>query len=188
VSVPSTEARPPAGKAAGGKKILGMPPPVAYLGLLVSAGGIAFFLWKRHQAAAAGTSTASAGTTTSAATGTNAAGEISTLQTELGDLQGEVAGAGTTTSKTSTTTGTGTATAKTGTTTGTPAHTVATASGTQSLNKLAAAHGSSGPVALTFTAQYKPHKSAEETKYIHAGNAQARLPAGTVWWIPKKAA
>lgn len=182
MSTPSTEARPPAGKAAGGKKILGMPPQVAYLGLLVAAGGVAFFLWKRRQSGSAAAQTVSAGTTTYS--GTNAAGEISTLQTELGDLQGQVAGLGTTTSKTSTTTGTGTAT---GTKTGTPAHTVATASGTQSLNKLAAAHGSTGPAALTFTAQYKPHKGAEETKYIHAGNAQARLPAGTVWWIPKKA-
>jgi hypothetical protein len=186
VSTPSTEARPPAGKAAGGKKILGMPPQVAYIGLLVAAGGIAFFLWQRHKAGSAtAAQTVSAGTTTYS--GTNAAGEISTLQTELGDLQGQVAGLGQTTSKTSTTTGTGTATSKTGTSTGTPAHTVATASGTQSLNKLAAAHGSTGPAALTFTAQYKPHKGAEETKYIHAGNAQARLPAGTVWWIPKKA-
>jgi hypothetical protein len=180
MSVPSTEAaRPPARGGRGEKKILGMPPQVAYIGLLVAAGGIAFFLWKRHQAAAAGVSTVSAGTTTSTAQGTNAAGEISTLQTEIGDLQGALS------ATTATGTGTGT-TSKTGTSTGTPAHVVATASGTESLNKLAAAHGSSGPAALTFTAQYKPHKSAAEQKYIHAGNAQARLEAGTIWWIPKK--
>jgi hypothetical protein len=176
MSTPATEAGPP--PARGGKKILGMPPQVAYIGLLVAAGGIAYFLWKRHQAAAAGVSTVSAGTTSYS--GTNAAGEISTLQTELADLQGELAGQSSTTAA-----GTGT-TSKTGTSTGTPPHTVATASGTESLNKLAARHGSSGPAALTFTAQYKPHKSKDETKYIHAGNAQARLQAGTVWWIPKK--
>jgi hypothetical protein len=155
-----------------------MPPQVAYIGLLVAAGGIAFFLWKRHKGeASTPATTVSAATTTT--TGTNAAGEISTLQTEIGDLQGALSG----TATTGTATGT---TSKTGTSTGTPAHTVATSSGTESLNKLAAAHGSSGPAALTFTAQYKPHKSKDEEKYIHAGNAQARLQAGTVWWIPKK--
>lgn len=170
MTVPATEARPP---ARGGKKILGMPPQVAYIGLLVAAGGIAYFLWKRHQGqASAPVTTVSAGTTTS--TGSNAAGEISTLQTEIADLQGELAGQAPP------------ATSKTGTSTGTPAHTVATASGTESLNKLAAKHGSSGPAALTFTAQYKPHKSKDEAAYIHAGNAQARLKGGTIWWIPKK--
>jgi hypothetical protein len=176
MSVPATEAAPPPKGAQ--KKILGMPPQVAYIGLLVAAGGIAFFLWKRHQGqASVPATTVSAGTTTT--TGTNAAGEISTLQTEIADLQGELSGGGTTG------TGTGT-TSKTGTSTATPPHVVATASGTESLNKLAAAHGSSGPAALTFTAQYKPHKSKDEAAYIHAGNAQARLKGGTIWWIPKK--
>src|ERR1700684_1917029 len=114
MSVPSTEAAAP---PRGQKKILGMPPQVAYIGLLVAAGGIAFFLWKRHQGQAnTPVTTVSAGTAT---TGSNAAGEISTLQTEIGDLQGELG----------TTSSTGTATSKTGTSTATPAHTVATASG-----------------------------------------------------------
>lgn len=170
MTVPATEAgRPPA--RGGPKKILGMPPAVAYIGLFVAAGGIFYFLYKRRQGSSSA-STVSAATTTT--TGTNAAGEISTLQTELADLQGAESGEATT--------------SKTGTTTGTPAHVVATAGGAESINKLAAKHGSSGPAALSFTAQYKPHKSREEQKYIHAGNAQARLPAGSVWWIPKKAA
>ena len=177
MSVPSTEASPPP-RAGGQKKILGMPPLVAYGGLLVAAGGVFYFLWKRHQGqASVPPTTVTAATTTS--TGSNAAGEISTLQTEIADLQGELSGGGTT--------GTGTkTTSKTGTSTAVPPHTVATASGTESLNKLAAAHGSSGPAALTFTAQYKPHKSKDEAAYIHAGNAQARLKGGTIWWIPKK--
>lgn len=179
MSQPATEARPPA--RAGGKKILGLPPLAAYGGLIVAGGGVFYYLWKRHQGQAnAPVTTVSAGATTYS--GTNAAGEISTLQTEIAGLQGELSGQGTTS------TGTGTATSKTGTTTATPAHTVATASGTESLNKLAARHGSTGPAALTFTAQYKPHKSAAEQKYIRAGNAQARLEGGTIWWIPKKPA
>lgn len=94
-----------------GKKILGLPPWAAVLGIAVTAGGIAYFMYKRHQAAAAAASSGgqAGGSTgqicydadgntvpcTDASAVTDQAGEISTLQTEIADLQGQLAGGAT---------------------------------------------------------------------------------------------
>lgn len=177
MSVTSPEP-PTAGHAGRGSKRI--PTWAIVAGVLVTLGGIAFFLYERRKGAAT-TTAATAATTGSTAAGTNLAGEISTLQTEIADLQGELAGTTSTSAVTGSTSGSSSSTG------GMPAHAVITATGTESLNKLAAAHSSTGAAALQFTSQYKPHKSAAEQTYIRRGNPQARLSAGTIWWVPRAA-
>ena len=75
---------PPPGK--GGKKILGLPRPVVIFGGIALAAGVLWYLYKRRQSAASGTS--ATGTDTS---GTDYAGELSTLQSEYGDLASQLA-------------------------------------------------------------------------------------------------
>ena len=74
----------PPGK--GGKKILGLPRPVVIFGGIALAAGVLWYLYKRRQSAASGTS--ATGTDTS---GTDYAGELSTLQSEYGDLASQLA-------------------------------------------------------------------------------------------------
>lgn len=95
----------PKGKGKG-KKIMGLPPWALGLGIAVTAGGILFFLYERHkQAAAAGTSGGGSTGVCYDASGnqvacsdssavTDQSGEISTLQTEIADIQGQLAGQG----------------------------------------------------------------------------------------------
>lgn len=87
---PAAGGQPPAG---GGKKIGGMPVWAVGAGVVIVGGGIIYYLINRKKNAAA---TAATGTTAgTAGTATNQAGQISTLQTEIGDLQGAESGEGT---------------------------------------------------------------------------------------------
>ncbi len=96
----------PDGQRGQGKKILGLPRNQA-IGLgLVAAGGLLFLIWRARKNAAAAASTG--GTTTGTcpdgsapdANGncpqdsTDMSGQLGTLQSEIGDLQGELAGGG----------------------------------------------------------------------------------------------
>lgn len=97
----------PEGKGKG-KKILGMPPWALALGIAVTGGGILYFLYERRKAAAtaaAGGAGATPGQIcydsagnqvpcTDSSAVTDQSGEISTLQTEIADIQGQLAGAG----------------------------------------------------------------------------------------------
>lgn|SRR6185437_8744234 len=112
-----------AGRRRGGRKIFGVPVWAATLGIVVTAGGIAYYVYRQRKAAAAGSSGQAGGSTgqicydsqgntvpcTDASAVTDQSGEISTLQTEIGDLQGELAGGGSggTTGGTGTGSGTG---------------------------------------------------------------------------------
>lgn len=115
-----TTGRPATPARGGGKKILGMDRRVVLIVGLAAAGGIAYFLWKRHKQGAAG----SAATTSTAATTTyttDSTNSIAALQTEIEDLEQALAAKGTTattgttgaggTSGTTSTTGTGSGTA-----------------------------------------------------------------------------
>jgi cytoskeletal protein RodZ len=80
--------------APAGRKILGMDRRVVLIVGLAAAGGIAYFLWKRHKQGAAG----SAATTSTAATTTyttDSTNSIAALQTEIEDLQQALASKGT---------------------------------------------------------------------------------------------
>jgi hypothetical protein len=87
-----TTGRPAA--PSGGKKILGMDRRVVIVLGLAAAGGIAYFLWKRHKqgAAASAATTSTAATTTYTTDSTNS---IAALQTEIEDLQQALASKGT---------------------------------------------------------------------------------------------
>lgn len=74
----SNAAAPPkgAGKPGEGKKILGMPRRTAVIAGVALAGGVAFILWRNHQAASA----AGSGTGTSTDTGGSASGDTAGVQ------------------------------------------------------------------------------------------------------------
>ena len=94
-------------------------------------------------------------------------GEISTLQAEIQQLQGATSTPATTT-----------------TTQGTTGHKAVSASGKESLNKIAAANGSSAAAIAEYTLANKKNISATLRKYLTAGNYQARIPKGLVFWVP----
>lgn len=73
------DTRPPG----GGKKIMGLPRNAVIIGGVTLVLAVAYFLYKRRQS---GTSSSSTDTS-----GTDYSGEISTLQTEYGDLASELA-------------------------------------------------------------------------------------------------
>lgn len=127
---PTATPAAPGGRAAGGKKFLGLSPVgwALTLGLAVLAGG--YLLYRRSKTKATSTAVA-----TSTGTSTDVAGQLATLQTEIMNLQASEASTGTgtggggggtgggTTTKTTTPTSTGLTTTpvstKTGTSTGT---------------------------------------------------------------------
>ena len=76
-------AAPPKGKDAGGKKILGVPRKTAVIGGVALAAGVAFIIWRNHQANAAG---AAAGTTDTGTAAGSAPPDTSGLQG--GGMQG----------------------------------------------------------------------------------------------------
>lgn len=75
------DTRPPPG---GGKKIMGLPRNAVIIGGVTLVLAVAYFLWKRKQSGSSTSSTADG-------TGTDYSGDISTLQSEYGDLASELA-------------------------------------------------------------------------------------------------
>lgn len=187
MSTPSTErpaggpqkpASAPKAEGTGFAKKVG-PLPIWGWTAIAAAAGIAYILWKRAHPSAGVSGTTSTATSTSSSTATGYGAEIATLQAEIQQLQG---GSTSTSTKTSTTTSTKT-TASTSTSTITP-HKSVSASGTESLNKIAKANGSSAAAIAQFTLKYKTHIGTELKKYLTSGNYQARIPKGLVFWVP----
>jgi len=146
------------------------------------AGG--YIWWRRRHSATSTTSSTTSSTTAATTTSTDYAGEISTLQAEIQQLQGAPSSTATTSSTTAATTST------TGTSTGTtgpakPKYKAVTASGTESLNKIARANHTSAAAIASFTMANKTHIGAELKKYLAAGNYQARIPKGLIFWVPE---
>ena len=143
------------------------------------AGG---YIWYRRRHAATSTTAGTTTATTSATTtSTDYAGEISTLQAEIQQLQGSLSTSAATTTATSTGTGTSTGT----TSPARPKYKAVTASGKESLNKIAKANHTSAAAVADFTLTNKTHIGAELKKYLNAANYQARMPKGLIVWVPQ---
>lgn len=161
----SAPAPRPAGGTGFAKKV-GPLPVWGWVGL-AALGGLGYLWWRSHHKAAASTASTATTTSTGATTSTDYAGEISTLQAEIQQLQGATSTPATTT-----------------TTQGTTGHKAVSASGKESLNKIAAANGSSAAAIAEYTLANKKNISATLRKYLTAGNYQARIPKGLVFWVP----
>ena len=133
---------------------------------LAAAGGVGYLWWRRHHAAASSTASTATTTPTSTDTGVNA-DAASVLQSEIEQLQGAQSVSATTT-----------------TTQGTTGHKAVAANGKESLNKIAAANGSSAAAIAEYTLANKKNISAALRKYLTGGNYQARVPKGLVFWVP----
>lgn len=162
---------PPAGRSgagAGFSRKIG-PLPVWGWVTLAAAGGVGYLWWRKRHGAASG-STASTATTTATSVSTTAgvnADAASVLQSEIEQLQGaQSTDADTTTTKATT------------------GHKAVTANGRESLNKIAAANGSSAAAIAEYTLTNKKSISAALRKYLTGGNYQARVPKGLVFWVP----
>lgn len=147
------------------------PLPVWGWTALAAVGGVGVWWYLRHRKATSSTASTATTTSTASSTSTDYAGEISTLQAEIQQLQGEPSTPATTT-----------------TTQGTSGHKAVTADGRQSLNKIAAANGTSAAAIAEYTLANKRNISATLRKYLTGGNYQARVPKGLVFWVPTTAA
>ena len=155
----------PSGGTGFARKI-GPLPVWGWVGLAALGGG-AYLWWRNHHKATSATTSTAVSTSTGATTSTDYAGEVSTLQAEIQQLQGAALTPATTT-----------------TTQGTSGHKAVTASGKESLNKIAAANGSSAAAIAEYTLANKKNISATLRKYLTSGNYQARIPKGLVFWVP----
>lgn len=86
MSEPTTQAARPPGRG-GGKKILGLPRQAVIIGGIALAAGVIWYIYKSRQAA----SQAATGTSTDTSGAVDYSGDISTLQSEFGQLADELA-------------------------------------------------------------------------------------------------